>query len=1035
MTLPKRTLWVWLCLVALQNAPARGAALVDFAREVRPILSNHCFACHGPDEQKRKGKLRLDEKEGIYSAREGGRRVITPKNPAQSELFKRITHTDKREQMPPPEHGVALSAAQVAVIKRWIEEGAPYQSHWAFIAPANPAPPVVAQSRWARNPVDQFIAARIESQKLSSAAEADKPTLLRRVSFDLTGLPPTLAELDAFLADAAPDAYEKAVDRLLKSPRYGEHMARFWLDLARYGDTHGLHLDNERSIWPYRDWVVQAYNQNLPFDQFSTWQIAGDLLPNATTDQIVASGFNRCNVTTSEGGSINEEFVFRYAVDRTDTTVAVWMGLTAGCAVCHDHKFDPISQKEFYSLFSFFHSTADPAMDGNILLTPPVLKLATPDQKQQLEELDKKIAAARQQLAAAIATIKYAEPVVAPDAKPDPVERVWVDDEFPAGAKGAVNPNTQPLKFAEAGAGLKPLSGSKFIQRTAAGVAQDFFTSATQPLVVGANDQLFAYVFLDLINPPKAVMLQFHIGGWNHRGNWGDADAIPYGQKGTTQKLQMGPLPKVGEWVRLEISASKLGLAAGTKIDGMAFTQFGGTASWDKAGITTITNPLEDPARSLAAWERQIKNNKDLPAPVKNALKIAAAKRSPEQQKTVLDHYLEVANAAAQPVLAQAKAQLKDAQDKRDVVDKAAPSTLVMAEMAAPRETFVHVRGQYNKLGEKVGRNVPAVFPPLPSTNNPTRLDLARWMMSEKHPLTARVAVNRYWQQLFGMGLVKTSGDFGSQGEAPSHPELLDWLARHFVASGWDTKALIRLLVTSATYRQDSRVTSSALAADPANRLYARGPRFRLDAEVLRDNALFTSGLLVAKLGGKGVKPYQPENIWEPVGFESSNTRNYVQDHGEALYRRSLYTFIKRTAPPPFMATFDGPNREQSCARRDRSNTPLQALQLLNDIQHMEAARNLAQRLLTEGGAQPEGRLAMGFRIATARTPTPAELAILKAALDRQLARYAQNKAAAEQLLKYGESLAKPELPAQELAAYTMIANLILNLDETVTKN
>ena len=1024
-----------LLLATLQSASVIAAPKVDFAREIRPILSNHCFACHGPDEQKRKAKLRLDDKTGLYAAREAGLRVVVPNEPLKSELFKRITHTDKDEVMPPPAHAKPLSAAQVALMKRWIEEGAEYQTHWAFVVPSKSALPKIGNSKWARNGLDPFIAAKLEDRKLSNAAEADKQTLIRRVTLDLTGLPPTPVEVEAFLADKSADAYEKLVDRLLQSPRYGEHMARFWLDLARYGDTHGLHLDNERSMWPYRDWVVQAFNKNLPYDQFTTWQLAGDLFPNATQDQQVASGFNRCNVTTSEGGSINEEYVFRYAVDRTDTTVAVWMGLTAGCAVCHDHKFDPISQKEFYQLYAFFHSAADPAMDGNILLTPPVLKLATPDQKKQLDDLEKQIAEARQKIAAEIAKITYAEPVVAPDAKPEPVERVWVDDEFPAGAQAAVNGGTHALKFTEAVGAVKPAGGKKMIQRTDAAVAQDFFTSSTQPLIVGANDHLFAHVYIDPANPPKAVMLQYHIGGWNHRANWGDADAIAYGQKGTTQKVQMGPLPKAGEWVRLEIPVGKLALAVGTKIDGMAFTQSGGNVFWDKAGITTITNPLEDPSRSLAAWEKQNKNTKELPQPVKDALKVEAAKRTPDQQKTVLHHYLETAHAGAQPVLAPHRQQTKSLQDKRDVVDKASPSTFIMADLPQRRDAHVMIRGQYNKPGDKVAPGVPAIFTQLANTNNPSRLDLAKWIVDPKHPLTARVAVNRYWQQFFGTGLVKTGADFGSQGEPPTHPELLDWLAMTFVESGWDMKQFVKLLVTSATYRQESRVTPALLAADPENRFYARGPRFRLDGEVLRDNALFVSGLIVEKLGGRGVRPYQPENIWEPVGFESSNTRNYVQDKGEGLYRRSLYTFIKRTAPPPFMSTFDGPNREQTCARRERSNTPLQALQLLNDIQHIEAARNLAQRLITEGGAKPEERLDFGFRIVTSRRPTVAEQGILKTSLDKHLARFQQNKPAAEQLIKYGESLAKAGLDPVELAAYTMVANLLLNLDETLTKN
>ena len=1022
--------WLAIVLIALLVFSSESRAATDkinFTRDIRPILSDNCYACHGPDEKSRKGKLRLDTKEGAYAKREK-KTAVKPGSLAASALWDRISAKDTNNIMPPVESHKKLTAEQIAKFKTWIEQGATYQLHWAFEPVAKPALP--KPNKWVRNEIDSIILAKLTEKKLSPSPEANRTTLIRRLALDLTGLLPTIKDVDDFIADNSADAYEKLVDRLLASPRYGEHMARYWLDVARYGDTHGLHLDNERSIWPYRDWVIRAFNNNLTYDQFTIWQLGGDLLPNATQEQRIASGFNRCNVTTSEGGSINDEYVFRYAVDRTDTTANVWMGLTAGCAVCHDHKFDPISQKEFYSLFAFFNSAADPAMDGNILLTPPVLKLILPDDQKKLDELAKEIAAVEQQAKTELALLKYEAPTLPANTSGAVTnETVWIEDSLPANAKPD---GTTPWEFVK-----KPepvFSGETSTKRKSEAISQHFFTGASPGLTIQKDAILFAHVYLDPKNPPKEIMLQFNDSVWEHRAYWGN-DVIPWGTAGAVSRVNMGALPELGKWVRIEVPAAKVGLPPGTTINGWAFTQFDGTVYWDKAGVAQIDNPANNSALYIAAWEKSV-DKKSLPQPVQDALKPAVDKRNDAQKRAIEEHYLQFVFEKTKGQFATINSQLKKLKDSRDTIDKAFPSTFVMADMPATRQTFVHLRGQYNKLGDKVNRNVPAILPPLPkSTNMPTRLDLANWLVDPKHPLTARVAVNRYWQQFFGVGLVKTSGDFGSQGEPPSHPELLDALAANFVENGWDIKKLVKLFVTSATYRQDSIVLAKTLSADPENRLYARGPRFRLDAEVLRDNALFAGGLMVDKLGGRGVKPYQPENIWEPVGFESSNTRNYVQDHGEALYRRSLYTFIKRTAPPPFMSTFDGPNREQTCARRERSNTPLQALQLLNDIQHIEAARNLAQRILTEGGVKPEERLDLGFRIVTSRRPTAAEAKILKASLDKQMARFQQNKPAAEQLIKYGESPAKAGLDAVELAAYTMVANLLLNLDETLTKN
>jgi hypothetical protein len=890
-----------------------------------------------------------------------------------------------------------------------------------------------ASSAPIRNAVDVFLQARLAEEGLAPAPEAAKEILIRRVTLDLTGLPPTSAEVDAFLADRHEDAYERLVDRLLKSERYGEHMARYWLDVARYADTHGLHLDNERSMWPYRDWVVRAFNENLPYDAFTRWQLAGDLLPNATTDQLIASGFNRCNVTTSEGGSINEEFIFRYAVDRTDTTVAVWMGLTAGCAVCHDHKYDPITQKEFYSLYAFFNSAADPAMDGNILLTPPILRLSSPEQKAELARLDAAIAAKQATIRQALASLNYSDPAL--QAPPPPVqtsEMVWFEDSFPASVKVEVAGAATQIIRKDQG---PVFSGEAALKRAAKGVAQDFFSSGVS-YEVPANGKISVQCWIDPQDEPKAVMLQFHTSGWNHRAVWGQEGAIPFGKVRTPERVTMGALPEAGKWVKLEFPAEKVGLKPGMKVTGFAFTQFDGTVIWDRLTMSSRVEPAKDPQWSWKVWteKNQGRRVEGLPNDLQTLVRGKKAAEWPEPDvKRLKEWWFENEYQGAREIVQGPRAEKLALEGKRKALEDVIPATFVMADLPEPRDSFVMTRGQYDQPGEKVARSTPAIFPPLKKKDAPTRLDLADWLLSPEHPLTARVQVNRLWQQFFGTGLVKTSNDFGSQGEPPSHPELLDWLAVTFRESGWDMKALVKLLVTSHAYRQSAAFTQPGAQSDPENRLLSRGPRFRLDAEVVRDSALFISGLLSPKIGGKGVKPYQPENIWEPVGFGGSNTRNYIQDHGESLYRRSLYTFWKRTAPPPAMTTFDAPNRESYCLRRERSNTPLQALNLMNDVQYFEAARNFAQRLLLAGSSL-DRRISDAFRAVTSRYPTAEEAETVRAALEQHLAAYRAKPESARLAISYGESKADDKLDPVELAAWTLVCNLLLNLDEAITR-
>ncbi|HEX6985849.1 MAG TPA: DUF1549 and DUF1553 domain-containing protein, partial [Planctomycetaceae bacterium] len=854
----------------------------------------------------------------------------------------------------------------------------------------------------------------------------------------LTGLPPTPGEVDARLADGSPDAYERAVERLLGSPRYGEHQARYWLDAARYGDTHGLHLDNLRSMFPYREWVIRAFNANKPFDEFTVEQLAGDLLPNPTPDQIVATGFNRCNVTTSEGGAIDEEFRVRYAVDRTETVGTVWMGLTVGCAVCHDHKYDPITQKEFYGLFAYYNSTADPAMDGNALLPPPSVKVPTPLQQERKASLEGSIAAEEQAWREFVASLPYGEtPTADPSAlPPEREEFVWIDDALPPNAKPEASGDEYASGWRWVGPPDHPVfsgTAATIRQARANRVAQHFFTGA-DPLTIAEGDVLFAHVYIDPAAPPKQIMLQFNDGTWEHRAYWGEESFIKFGSDGTPGKLRVGDLPAAGQWVRLEVPAASVGLAAGAKLNGWAFTQAGGTVYWDKAGVVTANAARLAAAKALAAWEAAVAPVADkLPEPVRAVLAVAEKDRTAEQRDALLHYFESAVHDRLRERLAAHESTLATLRGELAKLENEIPSTLVMKDADQMREAFVLVRGEYDKHGEPVKPGVPAALPPLPADAPPNRLALANWLVNPGHPLTARVTVNRIWQQYFGTGLVETAGDFGAQGEWPSHPALLDWLAVEFVESGWDVKHLHRLIVTSATYRQSSTATPEKLAADPANRLLSRGPRFRLDAEVLRDSALAAGGLLVEKIGGESVKPYQPPGLWEAVGFTSSNTVNFVQDHGEKLYRRGLYTFWKRTAPPPMLQTFDAPTREQCVVRRPRTNTPLQALALMNDVQLVEAARHLAERMMKEGGG-PAERLAYGFRLVTSRAPLPQEVDVLVRNYEGHLAHYRSDADAAAKLLAVGESPRDASLDPAEHAAMTMAANLILNLDEAVTK-
>jgi len=1041
--MPKRINLLKLVLAVLVSSAASDAfaeETIQFNRDIRPILSSNCFDCHGFDANHRKGDLRLDTFEGATSDHNGSV-AVKPGDIAGSELWNRILSDDPDVVMPPPSSKKSLTPAQKDLIRRWIEQGAQYQKHWAFESPVAGEAPAINRVDWVRNPVDAFILHRLEKEHLSPRDEASRSNQIRRVAFTLTGLPPTTTEIDQFLTDTSADAYEKMVERYLDSARFGEEQARYWLDVARYADTHGLHLDNEREMWAYRDWVISAFNNNLPFDKFTTWQLAGDLLPSPTVEQKVATGFNRCNVTTSEGGAIADEWLYRYAVDRTSTTMQTWMGLTAGCAVCHDHKFDPVTQQDFYAMYAFFYSTSDPAMDGNIRNTNPFIKVPTAEQKISLEAAQSSEATARLQLQEAVAKISFTEPLASvggPASDLSEVTDVIFDDAFPLGFRSRNISRDDAVWLLEPTFGAK--SGRRVLQ-LAFGSKYDLTLELPLiPVTTPVAGRLEFWLRVDAFSPPKAIVLQID-DGKAKRAVWGDKS-----ESGGTADLEMGDIPTPDTWVHVSIPLEKLGATPGARLKSLVLTHDGGKYWIDEMRIVGGSDRSKDPLSSFEQWWTVSKgaNPAGIPGDLA-ALLVAGPKEDvpADQKDRLLRFWLQHVQRTSESPVADLRNAFAAASNAVIAIDATIPGTFVFSELEKPREAFVMMRGQYDKPGEKVEPAVPSEFPPLtmengepiPPGQRASRLDLARWFLSKENPLTARVTVNRIWQQVFGTGLVKTSDDFGTRGDLPSHQELLDWLAVHFRDNGWDVKDLYRLLLNSSTFRQDSRIGNELHQRDPENRLLAHGPRFRLDAEQLRDNALYVSGLMDLTMGGRGVLPYQPADIWEPVGYENSNTRFYMQDHGTSLYRRSVYCFLKRTAPPPFMSNFDGPNREQFCTRRERSNTPLQALQLMNDIQHFEAARALAERTIQAGGQSVQSRIEFLYQTVLARKPEAVELQLLQDAYAKQLQLYTADPEAAQRAVAVGESKPLNVASPTETAAWAMLANLVLNLDETVMRN
>ena len=1043
-----RRLIVLLAAAALSPAAEKP---VDFNRDIRPILSDTCFQCHGPDEAKRMAGLRLDTREGAFAVR-GKAAVIVAGKPEESRLVARISHEQKALRMPPVASGMTLTDTQVALIRRWIAEGAKWEEHWAFVPPVRPELPAVKNQKWARTPLDRFILARLEREGLKPSREAPKETLIRRVTLDLTGLPPKPADVDAFLKDKSPDAYEKLVDRLLASPHYGERMAMQWLDLARYADTHGYHIDSHRDMWPWRDWVIAAFNRNMPFDQFALWQLAGDLLPDASREQLVATGFNRNHMINFEGGAIPEEYQNEYVVDRVDTTANVFMGLTMGCARCHDHKYDPIRQKDFYRMGAFFNTIAEEGLDGQKGNAKPFLPL--PSEKQQAD-LDRIAAEARPKQHA---LNEYVTTMM---------RLKWEEARFADAPKTATEGLTA---YYEMDGSLSDISGHFRHARLMKGDL--FFGNGPVGRALSLDGNTVVMLPAGALNVAKPFSVAFWMRvGRNqgqpvvHMAGAGGAFEISLGKPKTLPQLKRGhPLE-----VRMSVGAGRelvlrtpgheflQGEAQHVVVTGdgkstmclflnakaIELKVVRDTLSGAAPPVSDIeigdvgkgrpfTGTLDDVrfyGRVLAGHEIDRMAN-HYPVEVLLAM---PGKRSREQVRILQDYFL---THEAPADMRESYIALKELEERREKLVAEIPTVMVMEEMDTPRETFLLARGDYTQKKEKVTPGVPSMLPPLPASEPANRLALARWLVSGTHPLTARVTVNRFWQMYFGHGIVKTSEDFGSQGEPPVHPELLDWLATEFVRTGWDVKAIQRLLVTSAVYRQESKVSGPLLEKDPENRLLARGPRQRLPAEVVRDNALAVSGLLVDKIGGPSILPYQPPGLWEELAFgENFSAQEYVQDHGDKLYRRSMYTFWKRTSPPASLSTFDAPDREKCTSRRAGTNTPMQALVTLNDPTYVEASRNLAARVLGDEAARNDDeRLKMAFRLVTARAPQRQELAVLRSALQQQKSTYAKDREAARELVAVGESKTTGKTEAGVLAAWTNVCTVLLNMDEAITK-
>jgi len=1002
----------------------------------------------------------LDVEELALARLESGNTAIVPGNPGKSELYHRIFSDDPAYQMPPPESNLQITEYQKAVLTRWIEQGANYKPHWSFIPPQQSNPPNVIQPEWPHNPIDYFILNKLEEEGLSPSPKADKTTLLRRVSFDLSGLPPTPQEVDAFLADDSPDSYNKVIDRLLASSAYGERMAVDWMDVARYADSHGYHADGYRMMWPWRDWVIKAFNQNLPFDQFITLQIAGDLLPNPTQEQLLATAFLRNNQTNSEAGIVPEEYRLEGVFDRTNTTAKAFLGLTMECARCHDHKYDPISQKAYYQFSAFFNQVDELGMIGNDGNPAPTMPLMDEKIKAIVsfvrKEISTKEQALEQYIQQAIQQLDATKLTVDPDFDHKGLLGYYTFDQYT---------DTQTPNLASGGYAV--LKGELTHVPGKLGEAIEFDTEYEHvDLDSLANFErldafsMGAWVYPHTCEPYRVIMGTAGDKNGHWRGYELYLDSLNRASVRLTHELPdhcihittLDSIP-LRQWTHVFFTYDGSSKAAGLKLY-VNGKEAESTIEDDRLYKTilpmnakheTIYRPIRLGRSHRFALDLGIFEGAIDEARVYNrvltALEVggmlgekfwenkAYHEVLPDQQQQMIAYHIQNNDTHYQALRHELSALRSKVHHTLDTV----PEIMVMRDMDRPRKTFVLDRGQYDSPIEEVNPGLPAGMVSSASSTPSDRLGLARWLVDPQNPLTARVIVNRYWQQLFGRGLVHTLEDFGNQGALPTHPELLDWLATEFIASGWDVKALLRLMVTSATYRQSSVADSVLRVIDPQNELLSRGPSHRLSAEMVRDNALLASGLLVNKVGGPSVKTYQPEGLWSKTHF-SRFLVHYEPDKGDKLYRRSLYTFIRRTAPPPTMTVMDASDRSMCIVRRQNTSTPLQALLLLNEPQMLEAARILAERMLKEGGLQLEDQISLGFRLLTSRSPNAKELEILSNLYAEEYDKYTQDQSAAEELLQVGDFPRDPTLPLPEVAALAVVANIMMNFEEVYTK-
>lgn len=1049
-----------LATVAFVSTIVRADETLEYNRDVRPILADNCFACHGADSAARKADLRIDQREAAIDFG-----VLVPGNADESELIARIITDDPDLLMPPPETKKALTAEQKGILKRWVEAGAEYQPHWSLIAPQRPELPTVENTGWVKNPIDAFVLAELEEVRLAPAAEAEPRALFRRLHLDITGLPPRPEDVTTFVNDyqqQKDDALSNWIDRLMDLPAWGEHRARYWLDAARYGDTHGLHFDNYREMWPYRDWVIRAFNRNQPFDEFVVEQIAGDLLPDPTDDQLIATGFQRCNITTNEGGTIDEENLANYATDRVQTFGWVFLGTTTNCCQCHDHKFDPFTMRDFYSLAAFFRNTTQQAKDGNVKDgRGPVLVVPSAEDRPRWKALPEEIA---QATTARDERKTAARPVFdewLASAAPESLETDVPGEGLVAHVPLNEGNGNDVANTCDPSEPVKATGEVTWVPDGKLGPAPVMRLGGTFELgKLGDFEKDQAFSFGAWIRAARGDIFgsiiarmdeQKDFRGWDlgQQNHTLAVHIVDSWDESTLKVATKEPVLEPGEWQHVFVTYDGSGKGEGIQIfvngKSISVKVERDTLKAD-ASIRTET-PLRIGQRSqgqvfdagqiqdVRVYERTL-NADEVRAiteivPLRLMLATSAEEWTDEQRSTFYEYYLN-SHDPEYPALAKAVADLEA--EREAIESRSAVTHIQQEKMDSPAMAHILTRGEYDRPEEEVQANTPAALHPMAEGAPQNRLGLAQWIVDPANPLTARVTVNRFWQQLFGQGIVTTPEDFGVAGALPTHPELLDWLAIEFRETGWDVKRMFKLMLMSNTYRQSSVITPEKLEQDRENALLSRGPRFRMDAEMVRDYALTVSGLLSPKMYGRSVKPYQPEAIWSVVGLPGGNTREYVQDTGEDLYRRTVYNFWKRMAPPPNLEAFNAPSREFCTVRRERTNTPLQAMVTLNDPQFVEAARHLAQSALEAGVDDDAQTIGYIGQHVLCRDLNENERAILLADREEYVTYYESNPEDAKALLAVGDSPADEQLDPPTLAAWTMICNQVLNLDETLNK-